>query len=51
MSDHHKEYKKNDSFGNEENYNRIPEDFLKDIYIVPNNFINPENEDHGNFVN
>ncbi len=29
----------------------MPKEFLEDIYVVPKLFINPENEEHGDFVN
>lgn len=29
----------------------IPDDFMKDIYIEPHNFIWPENPEHGEYVN
>lgn len=35
----------------EKKYDRVPKDFLKDIYIAPHNFINPDNPEHGEFVN
>jgi len=32
-------------------FKNVPEDFLKDVYIEPHNFIWPENPDHGEYVN
>jgi len=32
-------------------FKNVPEDFLKDIYIEPHNFIWPENPHHGEYVN
>jgi len=31
---------------NDKKYSKIPEDFLKGIFIEPHNFIDPENKDH-----
>lgn len=31
-------------------YKLIPEDFLKGVKLVPNNFNNPENPKHGDYV-
>ena len=31
-------------------YKLIPEDFLKDVKLVPNNFNNPEDPKHAKFV-
>ena len=32
------------------NYKLIPDDFLKNVKLVPNNFNNPENPKHGEYV-
>lgn len=32
-------------------YSRLPEDFLKNIKIIPHNFDAPENPEHGEYVN
>lgn len=32
-------------------YSRTPPDFMKDIFISPHNFSDPENGDHGEYVN
>ena len=31
-------------------YDRVPEDFMKDIFIAPHNFSDPENPQHGEYV-
>ena len=31
--------------------NRAPSNFLKDIFLAPHNFNDPENPDHGQYVN
>ena len=32
------------------NYKLIPDTFLKDIKLIPNNFNHPEDPKHGDFV-
>lgn len=32
-------------------FKRVPQDFLKDVFIEPHNFIFPENPQHGEYVN
>lgn len=31
-------------------FDRVPEEFLKDIYLAPHNFSDPENPQHGEYV-
>lgn len=31
-------------------FERVPHDFLKNIFLAPHNFNDPENIDHGNYV-
>ena len=31
-------------------FERVPSDFLKNIFLAPHNFNDPENIDHGNYV-
>lgn len=32
-------------------FSRVPEEFLKGIFLAPHNFSDPENPQHGQFVN
>jgi hypothetical protein len=34
----------------QEKFDRVPKDFLKDIFLVPNNFNDPENPNHGFYL-
>lgn len=34
----------------EPKFNKVPESFLRDKFLVPNNFDDPENPDHGVYL-
>ena len=34
----------------EKSYQAVPKDFLKDKFLIPNNFDDPENPDHGVYL-
>ena len=40
-----------DNKQNNTNYRWVPEDFLKGIFLIPNNFYAPEKEHHSQYVN
>lgn len=32
-------------------FSRVPDDFMKGIFLAPHNFSDPENPEHGEYVN
>ena len=32
-------------------FERVPEDFMKGVFLAPHNFNDPENPEHGEYVN